>query len=76
MSDLSDLREKVYDLQESNARLEERVASLTTSVDALRVQLNPLIVSVAKGKGYLAAVALVSAAIGASIKQVFESFFK
>lgn len=70
MTEMSELREKVHDLEVTVARLDERVGHLVDAVDALITQTNPLVAAVAKGKGYIAAVALVAAALGGGLREL------
>lgn len=71
MTEISELREKVHDMQVNVARLEERVSVLITSVDSLATRMNPIAAAVQKGKGYVAAVAIVCAVIGGGVRELF-----
>lgn len=74
MSELYELREQVINLTVATARLEERVAGLTTTVSVLQDRLEPLIGAVNNGKGYMAGIAIAGAAIGGGISKLFSYF--
>lgn len=72
MSEINDLREKVGDLQVGVARLEERVASQGSTIDAMRSELRPLVKMGERWKAIVGIAMTLAATVGAWISEMIQ----
>lgn len=72
MSELSDLRERVSNLEVTVARLEEGQVGVKSAVESLTTRLEPLIKTVTQAKAYLAGAAVAIAIVSQGTRDIAD----